>query len=221
MDSKAIVIFGTGLFAEVAKAYLEEFTPYRVVAFTAHARYVNAPSHLGLPLLAFEHLPASFPPTGAEMFVAVGYAQVNQVRAAVYTEAKRAGYQLATFVHPNVKRWSSNTIGDNCFIFEDNTLQPFATIGNDTILWSGNHIGHHATIGSHCFLASHAVVSGSCVVKDYCFIGVNATLRDGITVETSNVIGAGALVMASTMPNDVFVAPRTELYPKRSTEIRL
>ena len=53
-------------------------------------------------------------------------------------------------------------MGDNCFIFEDNTVQPFVTLGNNLVLWSGNHIGHHSTLRDHCFISSHVVISGFC-----------------------------------------------------------
>ena len=52
-------------------------------------------------------------------------------------------------------------IGENCFIFEANVIQPFVRIGDNVVMWSGNHIGHDSTIGSHCFIASHAVISGN------------------------------------------------------------
>ena len=52
--------------------------------------------------------------------------------------------------------------GDNCFILEDNTVQPFVTIGNNVTLWSGNHIGHDSVIEDDCFISSHVVVSGTC-----------------------------------------------------------
>jgi SAM-dependent methyltransferase len=61
---------------------------------------------------------------------------------------KAQGYELASYISPKCTNYAKS-IGNNCFIFEDNTLQPFVTIGNDVTLWSGNHIGHHSTVQSH------------------------------------------------------------------------
>jgi sugar O-acyltransferase (sialic acid O-acetyltransferase NeuD family) len=214
-----IVIFGTGSFGEVARFLFEHDSPYRVVAFTAHQTYVNEPTFAGVPLVPFETIQTSHPPATHKMFVAVGYTRVNAVRAGVYADAKAKGYELVTYVSSKCTRWPDLRIGDNCFIFEDNTLQPFVSIGNDVVLWSGNHIGHHSSIGDHAFLASHIVVSGHVKVGERCFIGVNATLRDSITIGDRCVIGAGAIVMKSTRPDQVYIADRTKPDRRRSDEI--
>ena len=94
--------------------------------------------------------------------------------------------------------WPDVPIGDNCFVFEANVIQPGVRIGNDVVLWSGNHIGHDVEIGDHCFIASHVVVSGNVTIGNHCFLGVNATVRDGVTIAPRCVIGADALIMKDT-----------------------
>ena len=153
------------------------------------------------------------------MFVAVGYAGVNQVRAAICDEAKAKGYTLISYVSSKATTWGDTQIGDNCFIFEDNTIQPFVTIGDDCVLWSGNHVGHHVTIGDHCFITSHVVISGHVRVGSYSFLGVNATVRDAISIGEANIIGAGALIMRSTDDREVYVPQRTKPHPRSSDEI--
>ena len=61
------------------------------------------------------------------------------------------GYHLLTFVHPSVSIFDSTQIGQNCFIFVDNTIQPYTKIGNNTILWSGNHVGTTPRL-RYCFI---------------------------------------------------------------------
>src|SRR5687767_3470531 len=210
-----VVIFGTASFAELVHAYLSRDGGYEVVAFTAHRdRFCD------LPVVAFEDLPARYPPATHQMFVAVGYKKVNQIRADVYAAAKAKGYTLLTYVSPRCTNLAAS-IGDNCFVFEDNTLQPFVTIGNNVILWSGNHIGHHSTIGDHCYVTSHVVVSGHCRIEPYCFLGVNSTLRDSITIAERCVIGAGALIMKDTRPKEVYLGERTRPFSKNSDDIDL
>ena len=111
----------------------------------------------------------------------------------------------------------TNKIGENCFILEDNTIQPYVEIGNNVTLWSGNHIGHHSIIRDHCFITSHVVVSGGVEIGENTFIGVNATLRDHIKIGKSNVIGAGALILSKD--NKVFMAKATK--PSRVPSNRL
>lgn len=219
MASK-VVVFGTGSFAELAHFYFTHDSDHEVVGFTASRDQIRAPEFCGLPVVAFEDVERTYPPHEFKMFVAVGYRKVNRVRAALYDQAKAKGYRLVTYVSSRCTNWAKS-IGDNCFIFEDNTVQPFVTIGHDVVLWSGNHIGHHSTIEDHCYVTSHVVVSGHVKIGPYCFLGVNATLRDSITIAEACVIGAGALVMKSTTPKQVFLGERTKPFAKDSDEINL
>jgi sugar O-acyltransferase (sialic acid O-acetyltransferase NeuD family) len=214
------VIFGTASFAEIVHAYLSRDAAYEVVAFTAHRANITAERFCGLPVVAFDEVERLHPPASHQMFVAVGYRKVNQIRAGIYAEAKAKGYTLLTYVSPRCTNMAAS-IGENCFVFEDNTLQPFVTIGNDVILWSGNHIGHHSTIGDHCYITSHVVVSGHCRIEPYCFLGVNATLRDSITIAERCVIGAGALIMKDTKAREVYLGERTRPFAKSSDDINL
>ena len=108
----------------------------------------------------------------------------------------------------------------NCFILEDNTIQPFATIGANVTLWSGNHIGHHSMIEDDVFIASHIVVSGGVRVGQASFVGVNVTIRDHVTIGKKCVLGAGALVLED-QPDFSVVAPRgSERSPVPSNRLR-
>ena len=216
---KRLVIVGTGLFAEVACSYFEELSDYQVVAFACHESHKIADEVYGRRLLAIENLAQYYAPLDIEVFIAIGYGEMNKMRQRVYEEMKERGYRRTTFVHPNVRIWNSSTVGDNAFIFEDNTIQPFATIGNNTVLWSGNHVGHHSNIGDHCFISSHVVISGSCTVGNNVFIGVNATLHDSITIGDECLIGAGAIISKSTEPKSVYVPHATKVFPKTSDQI--
>lgn len=205
-----VVVFGTGSFAEVVSFYLEHDSPHEVVAYTADEP--AAGSFLGRPLVPFATLADTHPPGDHELFVAVGYRDVNRVRAAKCEQARALGYTLVTYVCSKATTWPGLAIGDNGFVFEDNTIQPFVTIGDGVVLWSGNHVGHHARIGDYCFLTSHVVVSGHTRIGERSFVGVNATLRDDIEIGAGNVIGAGAIVMRSTGPGEVWVPRRTERF---------
>lgn len=215
----AVVVFGTGSFAEVVDFYLTHDSPHEVVAFTAHEEYVEEYRLAGRPLVPYGRLPEEYPPSEVQMFVAVGYRDVNRIRAEVFEETRADGYAHVSYVSSECTVWSDLEVGANCFILEDNTVQPFASIGDDVILWSGNHVGHHSEIGEHCFVSSHVVISGHVRLGAYSFLGVNATLRDGIELGASTVVGAGALVMQSAGEKAVFIADATP--PAEVTSDRL
>jgi sugar O-acyltransferase (sialic acid O-acetyltransferase NeuD family) len=202
-----IVIFGAGDIAKLARSYFERDSEHEVVAFTVDTAYRKSESFLGLPLVPFEDLVRLFPPSSHSVFVAVSYAKMNTIRAEKYMQAKAMGYTLPSYVSSRCSYLSDEPPGENCFILEDNTVQPFVKIGDNVTLWSGNHIGHDSIIGDHCFISSHVVISGHVHVHPYCFIGVNATLRNNINVAAHTLIGAGAIIMQDTVEKGVY-APR-------------
>ena len=153
------------------------------------------------------------------MFIAVGYTKMNKIRAKLCQDAKKKGYELISYVNSKATVWNDLTIGENCFIFENNVIQPFVKIGNDVILWSGNHIGHHSEIGDHCFISSHVVVSGKVKLGSYCFLGVNSTIRDGITIGPECVIGAGSLILHDTKEKEVYTTERARLLDVKSDKL--
>lgn len=216
-----LVIFGAGDIARLAHYYFTHDTKHKIAAFTVDAKYRQGDAFLGLPIVDFEKVAQQYPPSEYKMFVALSYARVNKARAEKYYAAKNLGYELVTYISSRCSFLTEFPVGDNCFILEDNTIQPFVRIGNNVTLWSGNHIGHDSTIDDHCFIASHIVVSGNVHVHPYCFIGVNATLRNSITVAPETVIGAGAVIMKDTIEKGVYVPPRAELFTKKSDEIEL
>jgi sugar O-acyltransferase (sialic acid O-acetyltransferase NeuD family) len=217
----SVVLFGTGDFARVAAVYLRDDSPHDVVAFTVHEEYIDAPDLLGIPVVPFEGLAETHPPGSNAMFVAIGFSGINRHRADLYAECKSRGYELISYVSSQAFVSRDVELGDNCFVFEANVIQPFVRIGSDVVLWSGNHIGHDATIGDHCFIASHVVVSGNVTIGERTFVGVNATFRDGVTVAPDCVIGAGALVMKDTVEGGVYSVRGTEPSERKSWDLGL
>ena len=207
---KPLVIFGTGDIAQLAHYYFSTDSDYQVVAFTVDAAFATEGQLLGLPVVPFEQVTDHYPSQTYELFVALSYAKLNEVRKSKYLAAKAMGYRLASYVSSRASILNQGQIGENCFVLEDNTIQPFAAIGNNVTLWSGNHIGHHSIIHNHCFIASHVVVSGGVEIGESCFVGVNATLRDHIKVGEKCVIGAGALLLADAEPGGVYIGQATE-----------
>jgi sugar O-acyltransferase (sialic acid O-acetyltransferase NeuD family) len=214
-----VVIFGTGEIAAVAHFYLTHDSPYHVAAFTVDRAFLKQDELSGLPVVPFEEVQTSYPPSQYKMFVPISYRNVNKLRAEKYYQAKDKGYQLISYVSSKATTWPGLVLGDNCFIFENNVIQPFVKIGNDVILWSGNHIGHHAVINDHCFIASHVVISGSVTIGPYSFLGVNSTIRDGIVIAKECVVGAGALILKDTVERGVYLGTPAQLLPKPSNEL--
>ncbi|MGI9350699.1 MAG: acetyltransferase [Rhizobiaceae bacterium] len=218
--AKPLVIFGQGDIAELAEFYFTSDAERTVAAFTVDAAYLTDATFKEKPVVAFENLEKEFPPSEYEIFIAVSYSKLNALRAEKYLAAKQMGYTAASYISTAATVLNYGAIGENCFILEDNTIQPFCRIGNNVTLWSGNHIGHHSIIHDHVFVASHVVVSGGVEIGERCFIGVNATLRDHIRVGEKCVIGAGALLLSDVEAEGVYLGSETERSRVPSSRLR-
>lgn len=191
---KKLLIYGGGPIAEVAEYYFRVDSDYEVAAFTNSLDYISKESPRDKPIIAFEDVEKHYPPDRYEMFVAVGYAKTNRVRQMRFEEAKQKGYRCASYISSR-SVCHGNLIGENCFVLENNVIQPFVTIGDNVFLWSGNHIGHHSEIEDNCFISSHVVVSGCCRIGENSFLGVNSTLKDNVKLGRFTVVSSGAVVM--------------------------
>lgn len=216
-----LIIFGAGDIARLANYYFTRDSDHTVAAFTVDPQYKSQDEFEGLPLVGFDEVTNAYPPDRYAMFIALSYARMNTVRRNRYFEAKKLGYEIATYVSSRCTWLTDHPPGENCFILEDNTVQPFVKIGNNVTLWSGNHIGHDSVIGDHCFFTSHVVLSGNCRVGEECFLGVNATVRDSARIAPRTLVGAGAVIMQDTIEGGVYLPPRAQLIEKRSHEIGL
>ncbi|HEV7235597.1 MAG TPA: acetyltransferase, partial [Ktedonobacteraceae bacterium] len=200
--------------------YFNTDSEYSIAAFTVDAAYIKEATFGGLPVVPFEEITKHYPPDKYELFIALSYSNLNSLRKEKYLAAKSMGYSLASFISSHATVLNEGRIGDNCFIFEDNTIQPFVTIGNNVTMWSGNHIGHHSTIGDHCFIASHVVISGGVEIGEQCFLGVNATLRDHIKIGARCVVGAGTLLLSDAEPEGVYIGTATQRAGVQSTKLK-
>ena len=215
-----VVIFGTRDLASLAHFYLKSDSPHRVVGFTVHREYLpDSGDFESLPVVPFEELESRFPPDAVSAFAPLSHRRMNRLREEVYRELKERGYSLISYVSSRATHFPGTPIGENCFVLEDNTIQPFASVGNNVILWSGSHVGHHSVIGDHVFFAPHAVASGHCTIESHCFLGVNSTIRDQITLGQGTLVGMGAIIARNTEPWTIYKAEATRASTKSSAEI--
>jgi sugar O-acyltransferase (sialic acid O-acetyltransferase NeuD family) len=200
-----LVLIGDSAFAEIAYEYFTWDSEYQVVAFAVEREYRKRDEFLGLPVVDFETLPQQYSPADHHFFAALAYTQRNRLRTRFYQTTKAMGYQPASYISSRAFVWRDVELGEHCFIFENNVLQPRLKVGANVVMWSGNHIGHHSKIGGNCFISSHVVISGFVEVGESCFLGVNATVANNLAIGANSVLGAGALVLSDVPERKVVV----------------
>lgn len=206
---KGLIIFGTGEIGELAKYYFENDSDYQVVAFTADDEFVKQNEFCERPLLPQSEIKEHFPPSECDVHVALSYKMLNRIRESKYILMKEKGYKLASYVCSKSVYWGDLAIGDNCFILENQTIQPTVTIGNNVMIWSGNHIGHGAIIGDHVYISSHVVISGHTTIGERSFFGVNSATRDFISIGSDVFVGMGVSVTKNLASGSVVLPPKS------------
>jgi len=177
-----LVIFGDSSFAEIANLYFGRIPNVRVVAHVVDKGFKSRDSLAASPVLEGRESLGKFDAATTRFFVAVTYVEMNTVREEIFFQWKEMGFTPATYVGHGGYVDERASIGEHCFIFENNTIQPFVEIGSNVVLWSGNHIGHHSKIHDNSFISSHVVVSGHCSIGRNSFLGVNSTIANNISL---------------------------------------
>jgi len=188
------IIFGTEQLADIAFFYLKNDSIHQPSAFCVDSPYIKRESFNELPVHSSEDIEKFCSPKDYNFIVPV---TSNKLRESKYSFFKSKGYKFINYV--SSKSIVNSRLGENCFVLENNNIQPFVTFGSNIVLWSGNHIGHHSVIKDNVFFSSHVVLSGNCLVESYCYFGVNSSVRDSVTVAEGTFIGMSSVVTKSTV----------------------
>lgn len=220
-SARRVLVYGVGQLAELAHYYLSNDSPHEVCGFVVDPDYPHARQFCGLPVITPDSAIRDYSPPDVAMFVAISYTSMNHERRKKYDWARNNGYHLISYISTRATTFENLQIGDNCFVLEDNTIQPFVTVGNNVIMWSGNHIGHHSVIEDDVFIASHCVVSGNCTVGRGSFLGVNCTIQNGVRVNEKTFVGPRTLVRADTDVESVLIEDATRPMKTKSRALNL
>ncbi|MBO4643362.1 MAG: acetyltransferase [Alphaproteobacteria bacterium] len=207
-----IVIFGISKISEVVYTYIKDTKMFEVAAFCVDKEYLTDKEKFGLPVVDFSDVERSFPPSEYGMLIAIGYHKMNTVRAQKCRDAKEKGYKLVSYVHPRADVASTASIGENCIILNNVSVEPFVKIGDNVCLYCNSTVAHHTVVHDNVWVTSGTVIGGNTDVGENCFLGINSTIGHNIKVGRHNFIGAGAVVTKDTADKSVFIIPDTPKY---------
>lgn len=216
---KKLIIIGAGEFGQMAYEYFSNDSEYEVVAFAVEKEYKRQDILLGLPVVNFEDMEKVYSPLIYEAFVAVTFVKLNRERTRLYKTCKEKGYHCASYISSKAFIGDGVKIGENVFVFENSSLQHYASLGNNVIFWSGGYIGHRTIVEDNCWLAPCVAVGGFCKIGQDSFIGINATLGDNVSVAKDIVLGAGSCsVKDLSEPGQVYIGSPAKMIGRTSYE---
>ena len=108
--------------------------------------------------------------------VAIGQIKSPNVRARIFEELKRMGFQMPVIVSPHAY------------------VSPDAIIGEGTIIMHGVIVNAGASVGKNCILNSSSLVEHDAVVGDNCHISTSTVLNGGSRIGTGSFIGSGSVI---------------------------
>ncbi|WP_317931650.1 DapH/DapD/GlmU-related protein [Halioxenophilus sp. WMMB6] len=199
-----LVIYGNGAMAATYASYLQ--SSYEVVAYTVEDSCCHSNTFCNLPLVAFEALADHYPPQQHRLIVAVGYREMNDLRANISQRAWAMGFQPAQFIAPDLWLHTGVSIGQNSVVFDHCSIHCNSRVGDNTFIASGVHIGHDCNIGDNVWINSGVAIAGGVTVGDNCFFGVNASVAHGVVLAPGTFVGANTLVTRNTQANQVVVS---------------
>jgi len=214
-----VILFGAGQIAEVAKVYIDAHGRDRIVGFTVDASHKASDSFAGLPLVAWEDLEQHFSPGNVKLLGPLSYRRMNEFRRDRHLEGRARGYTFTSFIHPASNIYT-NAIGENCFILENNVIQPFVQLGDGVMLWSGNHIGHHSVIGDYCFMASQVGLGGCVKIGARCFLAGKVGVETGVSIGEGCFLGSGAMVKKNLLAGSVVPGPEDSVAPYPASRLK-
>jgi len=199
-----VVVFGTGIQAKLIHYLLTNDSDYEVVAFTAESKYITSLTFLNLPVIPFEEMTEKYPPSECKMFLALGAQNRNELRERVFINIKDKGYKMINYISSKAQTWPDLVVGENVFILQATSIEPFVGIGNNVVL-IGSQIGQHVKIEDHCFISTATIGSDVYVGKNV-FMGINAMVNPYVRIGMKSIIGPGSIIIKDVGPYEVYTA---------------
>lgn len=215
---KDLIIFGTGKIADVIYYYAAFECKRNVVAFTVDADFKMESTFHNLPVISYHEIEKHYPPDYYDMFIAIGFSDLNRDRQMKFDSAKQKGYHLTSIIADKVHLPKNIKLGENCFVMPPAIIHPYVEIGDNTFVWSGAMIGHHSKVGKHCWVTSSANIAGEVKIGDNCFLAMNTTISQNLNVGDACFLGANTLITKNLNSKSVIIEESSKLFRLNSDQ---
>ncbi len=212
---KKLLIYGNGAMARLLYSYARH--DREICGFTVDDHcMIKQNSFCGLALVPFSQVETIFDPSDCEMIVAVGFIEMNDLRARKFEEARVKGYSFGSYVHASMVRNDDVSIGKNCVILDHVAIHPGCTIQSGVFIAGNVNIGHDCNVGADSWINAGVTIAGGCTVGERCFFGVNSSLGHGVKLGVQNFIAANTFVGRDTRDNEVYLSEPGQLFRLKS-----
>jgi sugar O-acyltransferase (sialic acid O-acetyltransferase NeuD family) len=210
------IIYGNGAMARVLYSYAKH--SMGIDGFTVDDACIemNGDQFCGLPLVPYSNIEKVFDPRNYRLIIAMGFIEMNELRAKKFAEAKEKGYSFDSYIHPSVFIHDDVSIGENCIILDHVSIHPGCRIGNSTFISSNVNIGHDCIVGPLNWINGGVMIAGGCDIGQGCFFGVNSSVGQGVRMGARNFVAANTLINKDTKDDEVYVSESGQLFRLKS-----
>lgn len=127
----------------------------------------------------------------AVVIVGIGFPAARTTVAARY---RRAGFRLATMIHPSSVFDGTSSAGTGCVVAAGAVVSCDVVLADDVLLNWNVTVGHDTTIGAGSVLNPGANIGGATTIGQQVLVGSGAQVLQGLQVGDGATIGAGAVV---------------------------
>ncbi|MGZ8252326.1 MAG: acetyltransferase [Methylophilaceae bacterium] len=210
------IIYGNGAMAKLFYSYARH--TMNIAGFTVDDACIaeGVDRYLGLPIVPFSRVEKLLNPATHNMIMAMGFIDMNALRARKYVEAKQKGFSFTKYVHDSVIMHDEVEIGENCVILDHVSIHPGCKIGQGTFISSNVNLGHDCLVGDNNWINSGVAIAGGCDIGEGCFFGVNASAGHGLHIGARNFIAANTLINKHTEDDQVYLSEPGQLFKLKS-----
>lgn len=188
--SAPLILFGLGPFVDLVAHHFEADAGRRIVAQTAHRRFIPAGWSGPRPILAFEELADRLEPAKHDIFIALEHSEQNAARAAIAREARALGYGLASFVSPAARIAPGAEPGEHSFVADGVCIQHGARIGANNIIHANAFFGQGSRVGDDNYFGSGFFADRHCRIGSHNVFGSQVRIAEAIDAGSWNFIRA-------------------------------
>jgi len=212
------IIVGTTDLANQLYFHIKKHNAADVVAFAVNRDYIQNDTFLDLPVVELETLEQCYPPNEYNIYIAIGYKQMNLVRQRIYEFLNDKGYEFPNFIHPSVIT-DYESIGEANIILANTAIDCFSKVGNGNIFFQSSVIGHNCVVGNFNLISANVCICGHAQVGNNCFIGASSTVKNTAIVRDKTLIGAGIYISKNSKVEQVFVSPKCLSLDRSSLDV--
>jgi len=150
--------------------------------FESNAKFISSSKELSKVLSELTHFVICI---GAEH----GYARYK-----ISKELKNLGLQTVEIISPKAVLDDIDYKGDGLQIMPGAVIHKFCSIGDQCIINTNATVDHDCTLGNGVHIMGGASIAGQVKIGNYSTIGTNATVLPNINIGKGAYIGAGAVV---------------------------